>query len=178
LPQPSQVMVGGLAGWAIALAAVIAGWRLAAVLRWPAAAFMGSLAGSAVVHAIGATHAAFSHDTLLISGAVLGAFIGSRFAGLSFGDLAREARACMGLIGVMAAIGAPLGYVVGNAVGVGPLAGIMAFAPGSMEVLVAVSLAFNAHPAYVAAHHLTRTILLIALLPALSMILARKPPAA
>lgn len=168
-PSPSPALVGGLAGWALAVAAVLAGWRLALQLRWPAAPFMGSLLASILVHATGLVHARVPGDFLLVAGAALGALIGSRFAGLGFVDLAREARACLALVAVMALIGVPVGIVVGDAVGVGPLAGVMAFAPGSMEVLVAVALTLNAHPAYVAVHHLTRTLLLLAALQVLPL---------
>ena len=175
LPQ-SPALVSGLAGWAVAVAAVLAGWRLALQLRWTAAPFMGSLLASILVHATGLVQAKPSPEVLLVSGAALGALIGSRFTGLGFGDLAREARACLALVVVMALIGVPVGYLVGDAVGVGPLAGVMAFAPGSMEVLVAVALTLNAHPAYVAVHHLTRTMLLLAALQALHLF--QEPPRA
>lgn len=172
----SPALLGGLAGWAVAVAAVLAGWRLALQLRWPAAPFMGSLLASLLIHATGLVQAKLSGDVLLVFGAALGALIGSRFAGFGFGDLAREARACLALVGVMALIGVPVGIVVGDWVGVGPLAGMMAFAPGSMEVLVAISLTLNAHPAYVAVHHLTRTMLLLVALQALPLL--QEPPRA
>ena len=168
-PPQSPALVGGVAGWAVGVAAILAGWWLALRLRWPAAAFMGSLLASLLIHATGLVHAKLPGEFLLVSGAALGALIGSRFTGLGFGDLAREARACLALVLVMALIGVPVGIVVGEAVGVGPLAGVMAFAPGSMEVLVAVALTLNAHPAYVAVHHLARTILLLGALQALPL---------
>lgn len=169
-PPQSPALIGGLAGWAVAVASVLVGWRLARHLRWPAAPFMGSLVASMLIHATGLVQSKLPSEFVLVSGAALGALIGSRFAGLGFGDLAREARACLALVGVMALIGVPVGIVVGDAVGVGPLAGVMAFAPGSMEVLVAVSLTLNAHPAYVAVHHLARTILLLAALQMLPLL--------
>jgi uncharacterized protein len=170
------VLVGGLWGWVIALAAVLAGWRIIERLRWPAAAFMGAMLGSIAVHSTGVVRAVPPHEVLLVAGAMLGALIGSRLRGLRFGDLAREGPACLAVVGLMTLIGAPVGLLVGTAVGVGPLAGVMAFAPGSMEVMVAVSLAFNAHPDYVAAHHLARTLLLIAAMPALALLTRRREP--
>jgi membrane AbrB-like protein len=176
LPPGAPVLIDGLWGWAVALAAVLAGWGIMARLNWPAAAFMGAMFGSVAVHATGLVHAAPPHEVLLVAGAMLGALIGSRFVGLRFADLAREGPACLALVAVMTLIGAPIGLLVGTAVGVGALAGVMAFAPGSMEVMVAVSLAFNAHPDYVAAHHLTRTLLLIAAMPALAVLTRRREP--
>jgi membrane AbrB-like protein len=173
-PSQSPALIGGLAGWAVAVAAVLIGWWLARRLRWPAAPLMGSLLASILIHATGLVQAKPSPEVLLVSGTALGALIGSRFTGLGFGDLAREARACLALVVVMALIGVPVGIVVGEAVGVGPLAGVMAFAPGSMEVLVAISLSLNAHPAYVAVHHLARTMLLLAALQALPLFEERR----
>jgi membrane AbrB-like protein len=168
-PVPeSPPMVGGMLGWLIVLGAVLAGWALARRLRWPAPGFLGAMLGSAAVHAPGLVHAQAPRGVLLISGAVLGAMIGARFYGIRPRDVWRSLPACLSLIGVMAAIGIPVGLAVGTAVGVGPVAGLMAFAPGSMETMIAVSLALNAHPAYVAAHHLCRTLLLLAIVPALS----------
>jgi hypothetical protein len=175
-PPQSAAMIGGAAGWAVAVAAVLAGWRLALQLRWPAAPFTGSLLASILIHAT-LVQTKLPSEFLLISGAALGALIGSRFGGIGFGDLAREARGCLALVAVMALISVPVGIVVGNAVGVGPLAGVMAFAPGSMEMLVAVSLTLNAHPAYVAVHHLTRTMLLLAALQVLPLF-PQEPPRA
>ena len=176
-PVPTApATIGGAAGWALLAAAVIAGWRLAAALKWPAAPFLGAMLGSAALHVPGLVHAAAPPPVLMVAGAVLGAMIGSRFAGIRPGDVARSLPACLGLIAVMAAIGVPVGIAVGNAIGVGPTAGLMAFAPGSMEVMIAVSLSLNAHPAYVAAHHLCRTLLLLAIVPALSAYWARKAP--
>ena len=87
-----------------------------------------------------------------------------------------QARAWLALGVGIPLIAGPVGYLVRDAVGVGPLAGVMAFAPGSMEVLVAVALTLNAHPAYVAVHHLTRTMLLLAALQALHLF--QEPPRA
>jgi uncharacterized membrane protein AbrB (regulator of aidB expression) len=124
--------------------------------------------GSAAVHAPGLVHTRAPYGVLLVSGAVLGSMIGARFYGIKPRDIWRSLPACLGLIAVMAVIGIPIGIAVGTAVGVGPVAGLMAFSPGSMETMIAVSLALNAHPAYVAAHHLCRTLLLLAVVPALS----------
>ena len=66
---------------------------------------------------------------------------------------------------VMAAVGLSAGWLAGRLTGVGPAAGMLAFAPGSLDVMVAIALALNAHPAYVAAHHTARFLGLIAALP-------------
>lgn len=174
LPPGDAPLIQGVWGWAVALAAVLAGWTIIARLRWPAAPFLGALLGSLAVHSTGVIDAVPSPEALLVAGAALGALIGSRFGGLSFRDIVRESPAVLALVGVMVLIGAPVGALVGATVGVGLLAGMMAFAPGSMEVMVAVALTLNAHPAYVAAHHLARTFMLIAVMPALAVLTRRR----
>ena len=169
IPVPdTPPVIGGAAGWLVVAVAVLGGWALARRLRWPAAAFLGPMLGSTLVHAPGLVHAQAPRPLLLVAGAVLGAMIGARFQGLRPRDISRSLWACLGMILVMAAIGAPLGALVGAAVGVGPTPGLLAFAPGGMETMIAVALAVNANPAYVAAHHLCRTLLLLATVPALS----------
>lgn len=175
-PLGEPALIQGLWGWAAALAAVLAGLGIIARVRWPSAPFLGALLGSIALHATGVIHAVPSPQALQVAGAVLGSLIGSRFSGLRFRDIARESPAVLALVGVMVLVGAPIGVLVGTAVGVGPLAGMMAFAPGSMEVMVAVSLTLNAHPAYVAAHHLARTFMLIAVMPALAVLTRRRTP--
>jgi len=174
-PAPeTPPLIAGAIGWAVMLAMSLAGWRAAAWLRWPAPSFLGAMLGSAAVHAPGVVHATAPPEVIMVAGAVLGAMIGSRFYGIRPRDILRSLPACLALIGVMAAIGIPVGMLVGEAIGVGATAGLMAFAPGSMETMIAVALALNAHPAYVAAHHLCRTLLLLAAMPLLSAYWARR----
>jgi hypothetical protein len=136
--------------------------------------FLGAMVGSASVHAFGLVHVQAPRPILLVAAAALGAMIGARFQGIRPENILRYLPACLGLVAAMVAIAAPVGILVGSLLEVGPVAGLMAFCPGSREVMVTISLALNAHPAYVAAHHLSRTLMLLALVPALSAYWARQ----
>ncbi|WP_165842979.1 AbrB family transcriptional regulator [Phenylobacterium deserti] len=158
-------LLGGAVGWLVLAVSVLAGVALAHRLRWPVPIFLGAMTGSALVHGTGFVAAALPPQSFQVAAAGIGAVIGSRFSGIRLSDLLRLLPPSLASLVVMAVVGAPLGAAVGWMVGVGPAAGLMAFAPGSMEMMVAVSITLNAHPAYVAAHHLSRTILLLAALP-------------
>lgn len=69
---------------------------------------------------------------------------------------------------LMAVVAAPLGLWASHHLGVEPAAGLLAFAPGSTELMVAVALSLNAHPTLVAAHHLARMLSVLAIPPLLS----------
>jgi membrane AbrB-like protein len=167
-PAPEPAMIDGALAWVLAVAAALAGWRLAVWRRLPAPVFLGAFLGSAVLHATGVVAVRAPQPVLLAATAALGALIGSRFSGVRMRDLMRFLPATLAQIAVMAAISLPVGIVVGMLSGVGPAAGLLAFAPGSMEMMIAIALALNAHPAYVVAHHLSRTLMLLALVPILA----------
>ena len=154
--------------WGALLAAAVAGWRLAVWLKWPVPVFLGALLGSGLLHGGGLVSVTLPPWIVQAAAAGLGAVIGSRFSGIRVRDLVTLLPASLGTLAIMAAIGVPAGALVGWWIGVGPVPGLMAFAPGSMEMMIAVSLSLNAQPAYVAAHHVVRTLLLLALLPAMA----------
>jgi uncharacterized membrane protein AbrB (regulator of aidB expression) len=52
---------------------------------------------------------------------------------------------------------------------------MLAFAPGALESLIIVAFAVDSDPAYVAAHHIARFLVLIAAVPLLARWLARRP---
>jgi membrane AbrB-like protein len=167
LAHPTPLLAGPLA-WVALVAGSLAGYGVARALKWPVPVFLGALMGSALLHGSGAVTVGLPAVAFQVAAAGIGAVIGSRFAGIRVADLMRLLPASLASLVVMALIGAPTGALIGWLIGVGPAAGLMAFAPGSMEMMVAVSLSLNAQPAYVAAHHVVRTLLLLALLPALA----------
>ena len=102
---------------------------------------------------------------VLIASAGLGAMVGTRFRGVNPGHLLSFFPPATASFTVMAAIGLTAGWAAGALSGVGPMAGMLAFAPGSMDVLIAIALASGQGPAYVAAHHTLRLLGVMAALP-------------
>ncbi len=164
LPPPGHGLDGWM-GWLALAAAALAGWWGAQRLRWPAAVFLGPMAAVALVHATGLVGVTFARPFLAAASAGLGATTGMRFRGVAPAVLLRFLPASLAALAVMAAIGLGCGYLAGVLSGVGAAPGMIAFAPGSMDVMIAVALALGANPAYVAAHHTARFLALMLGLP-------------
>ena len=163
----------GAAGWGLTAAAALAGGLIARALKWPAALFLGPMAAVGALHGCGLVGAAFPPWALTLISGALGATVGLRFRGVDVKDLLRFLPASLAALLAMAAIGLAAGWLAGTLSGVGPAAGMIAFAPGSMDVMIAISLALGASPAYVAAHHTVRFLGLMLGLPTLAEWLRR-----
>jgi len=96
---------------------------------------------------------------------MIGSLIGSRFRGRSLRDMRDDFRA-----GIAITVSAAL-FALAGAVSVswlldlelGPL--LIAFAPGGLEVMIALSVQLDADPAMIAAHHIARLLILMAMVP-------------
>ncbi len=156
---------GGWLAWTLLVLVCPVGWQLGERLKWPSPAFLGPMALSAALHSLGWLSLSPPKLLVIVASAGLGAQVGTRFRGvdprrlLSFFPPAAVSFLLMGAIGLIA------GWTAGRLSGVGPVAGMLAFAPGSMDVLIAISLASGQSPAYVAAHHTARLLGVLALLP-------------
>lgn len=163
-PAASTAHHGALA-WAALLVAAIAGWLVAGRLKWPSPAFLGPMAASAIVHGAGWLHLAPPRPLVVVAGAGLGCLVGTRFRGVHLGRLLNFFPAAIGSFLAMGVIGGFAGWLAGTISGVGPVAGMLAFAPGAMDVLIAIALASSQSPVYVAAHHTARLLGVLATLP-------------
>jgi membrane AbrB-like protein len=173
---PPPVEMGDPVSWAILIAASIASIAAARRLKFPSADFLGPMIASALLHVTGVVAVTVPPIFMALAGACMGVTIGAKFAGMRLGQLGRLVVLSLVVLVVMGVIAALVGAFAGSISGVGPVAGVLAFAPGSIDVMIALALTFHAEPAYVAAHHLSRFILLLALLPVLSRLLFKAPP--
>ena len=155
----------GVLAWAALVGAALAGWVAAERLRWPSPAFLGPMAASALVHGAGWLHLAPPRPLVVVAGAGLGCLVGTRFRGVDLGRLLSFFPAAIASFVAMGAIGLFAGWFAGVISGVGPVAGMLAFAPGAMDVLIAIALASGQSPVYVAAHHTARLLGVLATLP-------------
>jgi len=156
----------GLAGWSVLLVGTLIGWLLAGRMKWPSASFLGPMAASALLHGSGLVALSFPRPMVMVASAALGAIVGTRFSGVKPMDLLRFLPTVLVALVVMTGIALGAGWGAGVISGVGPTAGVLAFAPGSMDVMIAISLAVGASPAYVTAHQTARLLVLLAALPA------------
>lgn len=147
------VAVSALAGFAAARLRVPGGWIVGALI---ASAFLHGAAASRALMPPIATNAAL---------VCLGTVIGSRFA-----DVSRRALAAtigMGLATFAAAMLIAVGgaFLVATATGMDFILPLLAFAPGGLDVMVAVATVLNLDPAYVALHHVLRFLAISLSLP-------------
>lgn len=165
---------------AVAALALLAGTyglgRLFEKARLPAAFLLAGMALSAGGHLSGLTPGGLPGPVNFTAFLVMGVLIGSRFSGQSWADV-RAAMAAgawvtavTGVITVFAVLGAWV------AMGLPPALLIVAFAPGGVEAMAAISVTLGLDPAFVAAHHVARLLILTALIPLL-MGRAPRPPA-
>jgi membrane AbrB-like protein len=166
-PAAAAIAVHSPLVWPLFALAVVMGWKLAERLHWPSPAFLGPMAVSAVLHLTGVMALKTPQPVLTVASAAVGGLVGARFRGVQPKELLRYFPPAALSFSTMGATGVLGGLLAGHITGVGPAAGVLAFAPGSMDVLIAISLAIAASPAYVAAHHTVRLLLVLGVLPLL-----------
>lgn len=148
----------------LALAGAATGW-LFGKLRLPAAILLGGMAASGLAH--GSALVVGVPPGWMVQAAFLGmgALIGSRFHGTTWGDLRRLAGAGIVLTAMASAVallGAlALAWLLSERVGLL----FVAYAPGGVEAMAAVALQLGYAPAVVAAHHVARLLILSILVP-------------
>ena len=123
---------------------------------------IGSLGGLS-----GVTSGALPEEVTVCAFLIIGSLIGSRFRGLKYSELGADVLAGL-VMTISAAIFALVGAVVVSNLLQIPLAPLLiAFAPGGLEVMIAMSVQLGLDPTFVAAHHVARLLILMALVPAM-----------
>ncbi|MBW3096179.1 AbrB family transcriptional regulator [Pseudohoeflea coraliihabitans] len=154
-------------------AAGLAGWGLHRV-RLPAAYLMGGLGVSLLLHGSTMVTGNMPPAVTTVAFIVLGTLIGSRFSGVSFAELRR----CIGAGIAVTLVSVMLAFVFALAASAAsglPLTAVLiAFAPGGVETMSAMSVLLGVDPTFVAAHHISRLLMLTFIVPALVL---RRPAA-
>lgn len=146
------------------LAAAGTAWLLMR-LRMPAAWLLGGMMISAIGHATELSPGLLPAWLTLAAFVIMGTLIGARFKGQSLAELRRNVFAglCMTLLAcAIAAVGA---LIVARALSMSPAVLLIAFAPGGVEVMSAMAVQIGLEPAFVAAHHVFRLLILTLLIP-------------
>ena len=158
-PGPLLVMI---------LVAGIAGYLLQR-LRLPAAYLIGGMLVSVIAHVSGLVSGAMSFWLAAAAYVVLGGLIGSRFSGVTWPDLRRafSAGVMVTLLGVaLAGLFAAIAHWI---TGMDLTAVLIAFAPGGLETMAAMSVILGIDPTFVATHHVARLLMLTAIVPVFLM---------
>ena len=158
-----------MALWMIAVLAVLA--YLASLvlnrLRVPAPLLIGAMLVSMIGHGFDITPGQVPNQMALPAFVILGTLIGTRFGNVSLSDLRRSA--WVGTLATLITATIAFGFAIATAWALGlPIQHLMiAFAPGGLETMVAMSVALGITPGFVAACHLARLLVLSVLVPLL-----------
>ena len=163
---PDQGQIGPLAGVLTFVLAVALGLVLKR-FRVPAPLLLGAMAVSGFGHGSDLTPGILPPWLTTTAFLVMGCLIGTRFRGLDRAGLL-GALAAGGAATLIACAVAALGAVLAaEIVGLPPAVLLLAFAPGGVEVMAALAIETGLEPAFVAAHHVFRLILLSVAIPLL-----------
>lgn len=161
-PQPDTMsLMAGLA----TLAASIALGALFLRLNLPAALLLAGMAASGFAHATGLVSGGMPIWAVTFAFLVLGALIGTRFRGRSPSELGNAAVASVVVTSVVLAVAAVAALLCSRLLGLSPATLFVAFAPGGLEAMIAMSVQLDLDPAFVAAHHVVRLLILTVLVP-------------
>jgi membrane AbrB-like protein len=154
----------GLLTAACALATVVLFRRL----RIPAAEMTGAMLASATLHISGIVVGNLPEWLLAGSLLILGAAIGSRFAGVKLAFLVRlSGYAILATIVIIGFTGV-VAYGVSVWLDLNFMAVLLAFAPGGVAEMSLIALALNIEPSFVAFHHIVRIFEIVLLAPMLA----------
>ncbi|TDE34641.1 AbrB family transcriptional regulator [Antarcticimicrobium sediminis] len=143
----------------------IASFIVANRVRLPSAMLLLPLLSSAVLHATGLLTVHVPPVFSMLAQIVIGSSVGARFANYTLRQIAKDGWLAA-LVGIFLAVGSLLGaylVVLLNGGEIAPL--FLAYLPGGAPELGVVALALMIDPAMVAAHHVLRVFLIVAVLP-------------
>ena len=155
-------------GYGITALLLISGAGFAWVLRRrniPAAIFLAGFTVSAVSHLTNATPGQLPTWLGLSAFCIIGTLIGSRFKGVTLTALRESLLAGLTMTFVASLIALIGGTVVALLLNLSPEALFISFAPGGLEVMIALAAQMNVDSTFVAAHHIARLLILMALVP-------------
>ncbi|MAW88018.1 MAG: ammonia monooxygenase [Phyllobacteriaceae bacterium] len=148
---------------ALALAGV-AGWGFKRV-NLPAAYLLGGMLVSTGGHLGGALTGGLPLWLSTPAFVLLGTLIGTRFSGVTPGELRRALGAGLLITVISVVIAAAAAAVASALTGIDFGAMLIALSPGGVETMTAMATLMGADPAFVAAHHVSRLLFLAAFVP-------------
>lgn len=134
-------------------------------LKMPAALLLGGMAVSGALHGTGLMQGAFPDWLSGAAFVTMGSLIGTRFNGVTFRMVAQAIVASFTLTTFAALIALAFAAPISALIGLPVVSVLIAYAPGGLETMMAMSVLLDANPAYVAAHHVFRLFFLSLLIP-------------
>jgi membrane AbrB-like protein len=152
----------------------IAGVLGARALRIPAAALVGPMVLSAIVHVAGITGSKPPDALVAFAQIAIGAAIGGRFGGMALGHIARIAGHAVVSAVVMLVLTVSFSLALARLTGYPLPAVVLAFAPGGLAEMSLIALALSVDAAFVASHHIARIVMVVTIAPAFFKLFGRK----
>ena len=137
-------------------------------LRFPGALIFGSMISSAVLHGTGLITTSLPNWLAIAAFITLGSLTGTRFAGMDLPLLRRLALASLGSFAVGVVVAMLCALLAAEVLSLNVGDAVLAYAPGAIEAMMILALALHFDPAFVAAHHLWRFMMVLVALPLLS----------
>ena len=149
----------------VAISAVVG--VLCVRFKLPAPLLLAGMAVSAVAHGSGLVEGGMPIEVAFPVFALMGTLIGTRFIGVTVAQILQASRASIVLTVMALALTLAAAEFVHLLTGLPLLDLLIAFAPGGIETMAALSLMLGADPALVAVHHVARLLMLSVMVPIL-----------
>ncbi len=165
---PSFVMPGHIMAPVPLVVILLAGGAVGLVMKRlnvPAALLLGPMLVSSVAHVATWVDGSMPVWLSVPAFVTIGTMIGTRFSGITFGMLRQALGAAAVLTGFAALVSLIAAVLAAWLFGLPIITVLIAFAPGGLETMMAMSVLLDANPAYIAAHHVFRLLLLTVLVP-------------
>lgn len=131
----------------------------------PAAYLIGGMLVSVALHVTGLVVGVMSSWLATLAFISMGALIGSRFSGVNWLQLRRALSAGFAVTLVGVGLAAGFAVLASWLTGMDLTAVLIAFAPGGLETMAAMSVILGIDPTFVASHHVARLLMLTAIVP-------------
>ena len=179
LPPPDDALFSDqrIIGWSdfglLCAATLAAVWGLGRV-GLPLPTLVGPIAASAVLRMTGLVEGVLPHVLVEMALVVMGASIGSRFAGVSIRRWLQVAGVT--LLGTLVLMGVSLVFalILSPLTGIDLMTLLLAYAPGGVAEMSLIALAIDADPGFVAVHHVARIVFILLAFPLVAPFLVGK----
>ena len=163
-----------LAVTALLIALSLGGGFVLTRLKVPAGYLLGGMLVSTLAHLTGSVEGSVPGWIAAPCFMVMGTLIGTRFSGVSLTRLRHSLLAGLAATLVAATASAGVAMIAAWLTGLSPALLLISLAPGGVETMAALALLMHLDPAFVAAHHVFRLLVLTLLVPAWLRLAARQ----
>ena len=168
VPDATPLMLVGMIGFCAIVGFVFT------KLGVPAGYSLGAMAAATTAKLTGIFEGAIPEPLLIVTFVLIGALIGARFQGISRSEIIKASVGGLIATAMTVAIVTAVTFAASTLVDM-PFAQIwLGLSPGGLEAMGALGIALGLDTAFIAAHHVTRLLLLTFLIPVVTMLIKEK----